>query len=120
MESQLIAADEEELFRKYYSKLLKTIQIDNLLPDLYSSRVITFAQKQSCGYNEVGSPLNRVKKLLDDVIHRSLGTGCSLFDKLLYAMENSQDRLSKQLAEEILTEKYPLRPTRSKLTYSYS
>jgi len=103
--------DEKELFRSYYSQLLNTIQIDSLLPDLYSCEVITFDQKQSIGSNESNlSSKQRITKLLDEVIHRSLEANCSLFDGLLWAMKNSQDRLSKQLAENILAKKYPPSP----------
>jgi len=110
---------EKQLFIKYYSKLLNTIQIDSLLPDLFTNKVITFDQKQNYGSNESNlQPKRRLEKLLDEVIYRSLGTNCSLFDELLYAMQNSQDRLSKQLAEDILAEKYP-QSSDSKLTTIY-
>jgi len=116
MGSQVITID-EKLFREYYSKLLRIIQIDSLLPDLYSREVITFDQKENCRYNGVGRPKNQVTELLDHVIYRSLGTGCSLFDGLLFAMKDSQDYVSQKLAKEILEKKYPR--SRSKLTVNY-
>ena len=131
MGSQNIAIDEKELFSEYYLKLLHTIQINSLLPDLFSRKVITFEQKESCRYNGGSNPVNQITELLDHVIYRSLGTGCSLFDELLFAMKDSQDCLSQELAKEIFEKKNPSQElakkiferknprSRSKLTANY-
>ena len=108
--------DEERLFRRYYVQLLNTIQIESLLPVLYNNDIITFEQKQSIGSNEINFlPRQWITRLLDEVIYRSLGTSCRLFDGFLYAMQYSQDRLSQELAKQILAIKYPSSPD-SKLT----
>ena len=95
--------------RDHYSKLTTSFPINDLLPSLYSKRVITSDQKEQIQKKQLRK--EKVSYLLDSVIIPSLELDdTTLYDNLIKVMEDCDDitahRLAKLLQGTVIVHMY--------------
>ena len=98
------STSDRDIFKQFYSKLVKTLPMDDKLftAELFSNDLLPGKLKSQLKSEKTS--VHMADLFLDRVIEPSVTSdGGSSFDKLLHVMEDSEYQHVKELAEEIRT-----------------
>ena len=95
-------------FEMFYEKLIETLPINDLLSDLYASKLLRGKAKGNdkakvkTKVESLSTQKEKAKYLLDEVIKPGLSVGnVEQFSKMITVMESSDNPVVKQLAKQI-------------------
>lgn len=82
----------------HYKSLARSLPIDNLLPDLYSKKVINSDEKEAIEKKQLKR--EKVSILIDQVIKPELEAGIfTKFDNFIKVLDDSDDSTAKRLSD---------------------
>ena len=91
-------------FEMFYGKLIEVLQINDLLSDLYASKLLrgNAEAKVKTKVESLSKQREKAKYLLNEVIKAGLSVGnVEQFNKMITVMESSDDPVVKHLAKQI-------------------
>ena len=91
-------------FEMFYGKLIEALPINDLLSDLYASKLLrgNAKAKVKTKVESLRTQKEKAKYLLNEVIKRGLSVGnVEQFNKMITVMESSDDPVVKHLAKQI-------------------
>ena len=91
-------------FQMFYEKLIQALPINDLLSDLYASKLLrgNAKAKVKTKVESLCTQKEKAKYLLDEVIKPGLSVGnVEQFNKMIAVMESNDDPVVKRLAKQI-------------------